>query len=72
MGLQHNVFMVAVCCTAALAACTDGGKRPLGASCGDSTECESGLCLEGTCVDPNGDEDGDGLTNGIEAALGTI
>ena len=51
-------------------ACGDpASKRPLGASCGASDECGSGLCLAGSCVDPNADEDGDTLTNGIEALL---
>ena len=37
-----------------LTGCPDeGGKRPLGATCDDSAQCESGLCLDGICVDPN-------------------
>ena len=49
-----------------LMACGDAGKRPLGGDCGQSAECASGLCLDGSCVDPLGDQDGDGLNNGLE------
>ena len=55
-----------------LIACGDATKRPgLGASCTSDEGCESGLCLHSQCVDPDGDDDTDGLTNRIEAALGT-
>lgn len=46
-------------------------RRPIGASCGESSECAEGECLAGYCLDPNEDTDGDGLLNKIEAALGT-
>ena len=49
----------------------DGGKRPVGAVCAASGQCESGICGGGTCLDPAGDADSDGLINQIEAALGT-
>lgn len=55
----------------AMIACGGSGKRPLGASCDGSADCGSGLCLEGACVDPFADADGDGLTNSLEAALGS-
>ncbi|MCB9734981.1 MAG: hypothetical protein H6745_20530 [Deltaproteobacteria bacterium] len=55
----------------ALAGCGDEGLRPIGASCDLSTECASGLCSGGFCVDPAGDEDGDGLTNALEARVGS-
>lgn len=43
-----------------LTGCPDeGGKRPLGATCDDSAQCESGLCLDGICVDPNSLNDAD-------------
>lgn len=54
-----------------LAACGDAGKRPLGAECGDDSECEAGLCISGLCLDPDADDDVDGLTNRIEGALGS-
>jgi len=55
-----------------VAGCGDGDKkRPVGASCEAADECASGLCYAGECLDPDGDEDTDGLQNGLEAALGT-
>ncbi len=56
---------------ALLLACADEGKRPLGANCTSDEQCRSGLCAEARCLDPDGDEDGDGLANGFERALGT-
>lgn len=51
--------------------CGDEGRRPLGASCDDSGQCTSNLCTAGRCVDPLADEDGDGLTNELEARIGS-
>jgi len=55
----------------ALAACSAPDKAPLGANCEASSECASGLCAGGSCVDPAADSDGDGLTNAIESNLGS-
>ena len=52
-------------------ACGDSPRRPLGDSCEESTSCESGLCYEARCVDPEGDDDGDGLVNRVELSLGS-
>jgi hypothetical protein len=52
-------------------ACGDGGKRPLGASCEQSSECATGLCVVGSCREPAADDDLDGLINQIEAELGS-
>ena len=56
---------------APIAGCPEKAKGRINDSCGDSEECESGLCLEGVCLDPLGDNDGDRLLNGREGALGT-
>jgi hypothetical protein len=55
----------------ALAGCS--GKRlvKVGDPCSDDTDCESGLCYESACLDPDVDADGDGLKNGVERYLGT-
>lgn len=52
-------------------ACSEPARRKLGATCSDSDQCASGLCYEGRCVDPEGDEDADGLWNALEVALGS-
>lgn len=52
-------------------ACSDPDKRPFGASCGEDEQCASGMCIAGECVDPAGDLDRDGVTNGLEVALGS-
>ena len=45
--------------------------RTSGESCAQSHECASTLCYESFCVEPAADDDGDGLTNAVEATLGT-
>jgi len=53
-------------------ACGDeGGKRPLGGTCNDDLDCQSGVCGGNVCLDPALDTDTDGLINRIEAALDT-
>jgi len=54
-----------------LAGCKEADKRPLGATCTESEQCLSGMCLNGQCVDPLGDDDVDGLTNGFEFGIGS-
>jgi len=44
-------------------------KKRVGDSCADDTDCESGICYENLCLDPDGDLDGDGLKNGVEKNL---
>ncbi len=46
-----------------------GGKVKVGEFCSNDQECETGLCLSFKCLDPDGDEDLDGLRNGIEKVL---
>jgi len=54
-----------------LAGCPDEARRPLGDSCESDDQCAAGLCLANLCLDPEGDEDGDGIINRTEHALGT-
>ncbi len=56
-------------CVVGLMGCGDDSKLPVGETCGASNECASGLCLMNECLDPNGDEDEDGIINGLEGAL---
>ncbi len=51
--------------------CGDDAKRPLNEPCDSSSQCESGLCLASTCLDPAGDEDLDSIVNGLEAQFAT-
>jgi hypothetical protein len=34
--------------------CDDDSKLPVGSTCGEPSECESGLCVENLCIDPLG------------------
>jgi hypothetical protein len=61
----------AAACALVLWGCSEEGKRPIGSTCDGSEQCASGLCLEGECVDPLGDADGDGLLNAVEYDLGS-
>lgn len=55
-----------------LAACsTEPVRRPIGSQCSAPSECETGICGGGGCLSAEGDDDLDGLTNEIEAALGS-
>ncbi len=66
LGLALAAIMLFV------AACGDDPRRPLNAACDGDGQCADGLqCIGGQCLDPQGDEDGDGLINSIEGALGT-
>jgi hypothetical protein len=58
---------------ACLGACKDKEVVPVvdGAACDSNPACASGLCLDAVCVDPEGDEDGDGLSNAFEVKLGS-
>ncbi|MCC6624169.1 MAG: hypothetical protein IT385_23160 [Deltaproteobacteria bacterium] len=65
-------FWIMVAAGIALGACGDEPKkRPLGGVCDGDEDCVSGLCLSGMCLDPEADEDGDGVINRIEGGLGS-
>ncbi|MGB0591324.1 MAG: hypothetical protein ACPGU1_16730 [Myxococcota bacterium] len=46
--------------------------RGAGQTCAADDECSGNLCYESLCYDPAADEDLDGLTNAVEAGLGTV
>ncbi len=54
----------------AFTACAEKRRR-LGSPCGSGDQCESGYCALGACLNPDGDADGDKLTNRVEVALGS-
>lgn len=45
--------------------------RSAGEACVVTSECESNLCYEATCLEPERDDDRDGLTNTLESRFGT-
>ncbi|MGB0591557.1 MAG: thrombospondin type 3 repeat-containing protein, partial [Myxococcota bacterium] len=53
--------------------CSDDDAPPPNETspCTTSGDCESGLCYASECLDPARDDDSDGLTNAVEAQLGT-
>lgn len=55
-----------------LLACSKGDSGiKVGDFCAQDDDCELGLCYESICLDPDADDDADGLVNGIEIFLGT-
>jgi|GEM_PF-1636382 len=56
----------------AATACGDGSKRGIvGSTCDADADCASGLCYDSQCLDPEADNDGDGLINRVEVAQGS-
>ncbi len=49
----------------------DAVQRPIGSSCESGDECQQGICGGGRCLDPENDDDFDGIVNRIEAELQT-
>jgi len=74
-ALRPAAFALTLAACAALlplaGGCGDGSKRKLGDSCAADADCQSGLCYAEVCLDPAGDEDRDGLLNGVEVGLTT-
>ncbi len=61
-----------LCAFATASACADAPPRlRVGDNCAGDDECETGLCVAALCVDPEADDDGDGLVNRVEVDLGT-
>ena len=55
-----------------LSACGGGGGGArVGDVCREDRDCRSGLCHAERCLDPESDDDRDGLVNRVEVALGT-
>jgi len=61
---------IALCLlTLSVSGCPDD-KRQIGESCIGDGQCETGLCF-GECLSPDGDADGDGILNKVEAYFGS-
>ncbi|MFT7581048.1 MAG: hypothetical protein ACI9MR_002722, partial [Myxococcota bacterium] len=71
MSLRNLLAIGALIPMFTLAACPDEERRPIGSSCSAASQCDGGLCYGGSCLDPEADDDIDGLLNAVEAALGT-
>jgi hypothetical protein len=70
--MNARFWMIFTLSVTLMSSCADEEKRRVnGALCEESPQCSSGLCHSSTCLDPASDDDGDGLINAIEAALGT-
>lgn len=48
------------------ASCEGADPRKIGEFCENESDCESGLCFDSQCLNPDGDYDLDGIKNGIE------
>lgn len=68
-NIGKRLFFVAVT-TLLSGSCAGTTRDRLGGPCEFDKECESSFCYEDVCLDPDGDEDGDGLTNLQERDLG--
>jgi len=57
--------------TLTFSACPD--DRKVIDSCSEGSACTGGfICHDGSCLDPDGDLDADGVTNGVEWSAGTL
>lgn len=70
--VMHSLFFVPFLLTGSPGlSCGPALGNKVGAFCSEDEDCQSGLCYASVCLDPDGDEDGDGLKNGLEGVLGT-
>jgi len=69
-NLRHASAAVVVASLMAVSCFPSRGNKA-GAFCAGDADCEAGLCYNNVCLDPDGDEDGDSLKNGVENSLGT-
>ena len=67
----RSALAVALAFALALSGCPQDKKLPIGGSCNTGAQCESGLCAGNACLDPNADDDMDGLINSLEVTLGS-
>ncbi len=67
----RSLFVLSLALTVTPACGDESTRRPLGSRCELAAECASGLCADNRCLDPDGDEDLDGLANALEIGLGT-
>ncbi|PKN53882.1 MAG: hypothetical protein CVU56_29475, partial [Deltaproteobacteria bacterium HGW-Deltaproteobacteria-14] len=65
----HALLLTCAGLGAVLAASCADAPSPDGAACTRDAQCASGLCYPSRCLDPDGDEDGDGLSNQVEHDL---
>jgi hypothetical protein len=68
------LFRISLSCLigASVMACGDGGnRRAAGDSCDGDADCATGLCYASICLDPEADDDGDGVVTRLELELGT-
>lgn len=54
-----------------MGACASEVRHKLGQTCTETADCADGVCGGGVCLDPESDNDGDRLTNGFEAQIGS-
>ncbi len=69
--MQRSSTLLPLALAGLLAACASDGRKKNGAVCADQEECESGLCYRDRCLEPDSDEEPDGLINSVEAFLNT-
>ncbi|MCC6622750.1 MAG: Ig-like domain-containing protein [Deltaproteobacteria bacterium] len=72
---RSHLFTSVVALVGFLVACGDSSpksaRRALGSTCEESSECDEGQCLGGRCLNPEDDEDNDGVVNRVEVDNGT-